>query len=89
MAIDISEEKLRELMLACYEAGWYGVLELKDDFVDDLLNEKRLKAEAKIDSPTFTIGSGLGDVHTSAPTSFIMSSGPSIQQTFGFTSTVG
>jgi hypothetical protein len=34
--IHLSEEKLKELMAKAYEAGWYGVLELKDSAVEEI-----------------------------------------------------
>ena len=34
--IHLSEEKLKELMAKAYEAGWYGVFELKDSAVEKI-----------------------------------------------------
>jgi len=36
-----NEEKLKELLRKAYDAGWYGVRELKESAVTDIVNEYR------------------------------------------------
>jgi len=42
--IHLSEKNLKdikELLIKSYDAGWHGILELKESAVDDIINEYR------------------------------------------------
>lgn len=51
-SVNISVDKLREMLVAAYEAGWYGSLELKEQVAEDLL--KGLEAEIPASIPMTT-----------------------------------
>lgn len=55
--LSISKERLKELISAAYENGWGGCLELKSEYVDQIMGEFE-RSEDALASSTLTIAAG-------------------------------
>lgn len=57
--ITLDTEKLRQILMEAYEAGWYGTLEMKSETVEEMVNKQSLDHETRMSNMGFSISGGV------------------------------